>query len=130
MTFYRYDRIRVARSQVCDGLGVFASTPIAKGKIILSERVIVVPEAEVPSQSLLFDEYSFAWGEVEDAAIPLGVSMLFNHAPEETANVTWREKGDVIEWSTLRDVAAGEELLFNYNGRGSDEPRAFPVSTR
>jgi uncharacterized protein len=124
MTLYRYDRLRVARSQVCDGLGVFAAVPIPKGKF-LGERVIFVPVAEVTSPSVLFDEYSFEWGEKDDAAIPVGISMLINHAPEENANVTWREEGDVIEWIALRDIGQGEELLHNYNGRGSVEPREF-----
>lgn len=124
MTLYRYDRLRVARSQICDGLGVFASAPIARGKF-LAERVIFVPVAEVASPSALFDEYSFAWGEEEDAAIPVGISMLINHAADDRANVVWREQGDIIEWTALRDIAPGEELLHNYNGRGSAEPRAF-----
>jgi SET domain-containing protein len=129
MILYRYDQLRVARSQVCDGLGVFAVAPIAKGTF-LSERVIFVPLAEVASPSVLFDEYSFEWGEKEDAAIPVGISMLINHAAEEGANVTWREKDELIEWIALRDIAPGEELLHNYNGKGSIEPRAFPGPKR
>ena len=123
---YHYDRLYVAPSQVCDGLGVFVSEPIAKGELILAERVIFVPVAEVTSPSWLFDEYSFAWGEEEDAAIPIGISMLINHAAEETANVTWHDRGDLIEWTALRAIARGDELLHNYNGRGNAEPRAFP----
>lgn len=123
---YHYDRLYVAPSQVCDGLGVFTSAPIAKGEMILAERVIFVPVVEVTSPSLLFDEYSFAWGEDEDAAIPVGISMLINHAAEEQANVVWRDKDEVIEWIALRDIAPGDELLHNYNGRGNAELRAFP----
>ena len=129
MSLYRYDRIRVAQSQVCDGFGVFAAAPIPKGKF-LAERVIFVPVAEVVSPSVLWDEYSFEWGKNEDAAIPVGISMLINHAAEEGANVTWREKGELIEWIALRDIAPGEELLHNYNGKGSIEPRAFPGPKR
>jgi SET domain-containing protein len=128
---YRYDRVYVGQSQVCDGLGVFASAPFAKGELILAERVVVVFAAEFSSPSLFFDEYSFDWGESdEDAAIPIGISMLFNHGAEGTANLTWRERGDIIEWIALRDIAAGDELLHNYNGAGSVEPRAFPDPKR
>ena len=123
---YHYDRLYVAPSQVCDGLGVFASDPIAKGELFLAERVIFVPVAEVTSPSLLFDEYSFAWGEGDDAAIPVGISMLINHAADKKANVAWLENGDLIEWTALRHIEAGDELLHNYNGRGNAEPRAFP----
>jgi len=127
---YHYDRLYVAPSQVCDGLGVFASEPMAKGKLILTEAVIFVPVAEVTSPSVLFDEYSFAWGEGEDAAIPIGISMLINHAADGAANIVWREHGEVIEWIALRDIAPGEELLHNYNGRGNPESRAFPDPNR
>ena len=124
MILYQYDRLRVAPSQICDGLGVFAAAPIAKGKF-LAERVIFVPVAEVTSPSVLFDEYSFEWGETDGTAIPVGISMLINHAAEGRANVTWHEKGEIIEWTALRDIAEGEELLHNYNGWESAEPRAF-----
>jgi uncharacterized protein len=126
MTLYRYDRIRVAPSQVCDGLGVFATAPIARGELTLTERVVVVPAAEVTTPSVFFDEYIFEWGDDDAAAaVPIGISMLINHGPEGTANLTWRENGEFIEWTALRDIAEGEELLHNYNGRGSAEPREF-----
>jgi SET domain-containing protein len=124
---YDFSRLHVGPSRVCDGAGVFAAKPIAANELILAERVYILPAEAQLSPSEFFDEYAFSWGDHgAGAVIPIGVSMLINHGGEESANVMWSGRDNVIEWFALRDIAVGEELLFNYNGRGSREPRTFP----
>jgi SET domain-containing protein len=102
------------------GRGVVATAPIAKGETV--ERSPVLPIALKDSECPALADYSMAWGEAEDSCEPgteccvgLGYLMIYNHASKP--NITIRRHFDVNEMSmvALRDIAAGEELAYDYD---------------
>jgi hypothetical protein len=112
------EKIRVVRIPG-KGRGVVATAAIAKGETV--ERSPVLPIALKDSECPALNDYSMAWGETEDTCAPgteccvgLGYLMLYNHAA--APNLTIRRHFDASEMSmvALRDIAAGEELTYDY----------------
>lgn len=102
------------------GRGIVATEEIAAGEVV--ERSPVLPIALADSQCPALNDYSMAWGEVEDDCLPgeeccvgLGYLMLYNHSPRP--NITIRRHFAEKEMSmvALRDIAAGEELVYDYD---------------
>jgi SET domain-containing protein len=57
------------------------------------------------------------------------MGSLYNHS--YTPNAVYAKQYDqlIITYTALRDIAAGEEILINYNGRPDDlDPLWFAVS--
>lgn len=106
------------------GRGIYATAPIAKGALIESCHVIVLPRADVPDhQKLAF--YIFEWGD-DEYAVCLGNGSLFNHSFEPNARYRFRMDRERIEFVALRDIRGEEEVFVNYNGDPSDQS---PVSS-
>jgi len=102
------------------GRGVVATQAIAKGETV--ERSPVLPIALRDSECPALNDYCMAWGEALDTCEPgteccvgLGYLMLYNHSA--APNLTIRRHFDVNEMSmvALRDIAAGEELTYDYD---------------
>lgn len=96
------------------GRGVFAQQAIPSGALIERAPVIVVPAGqwELMERTILFDYY-FAWGK--DSALALGYGSLYNHAYTPNAYFVKQFTQQVIDFIALRAIAAGEEILVNYN---------------
>lgn len=112
------------------GRGVFAAAPIAAGETFERSPVIVSPAAEWPAlERTVFYHHTFAWGPaMEHAAVALGYGSLFNHAYTPNARFDLRLDELRIDFSALRDIAVGEEILVNYNGEPGDRsPLWFEV---
>ena len=121
MMLYHYDRLHVARSQICDGLGVFASAPIARGKF-LAERVIFVPVAEVVSPSELFDDYSFAWGESRAAILRRAEAAMTRALAE-----AWAAREPGLPLATARDALILASIVERETGRDAERARVAGV---
>ena len=101
------------------GRGVFAATAIPKDSIIETSAVLMLDarEQELIAQTQV-DDYLFAWSDPSDPqrdqAVVLGLLSMANHS--ETPNTAPRRlvSAQQMEWVTLRDIAAGEELTFRY----------------
>jgi SET domain-containing protein len=112
------------------GRGVFALRPFAPGEVIETAPVIVVPTADWShiENSILY-HYCYAWGPGEhDAAVGLGYTSLYNHSykPNSTHR-KWIRRG-ILQILALKEIAAGEEVTFNYNGdSGNMSPLWFEV---
>ena len=112
------------------GRGVFTAINIAKGNMIEIAPVLVIPKDQVAllHQSVLHDYY-FRWGEnLEEGAIALGFGSLYNHSfwPNLTFELDFGNR--TIDFYAYRDIAAGEELTFNYHGNEEDtRPLWFDV---
>lgn len=106
------------------GRGVFTSIPISKGDLIESAPVIVLDDKDrlIIHKTLLHDYY-FLWEPGEDeeyeAAIALGYGSLYNHSKEPNAEFVPVFDEKVIEFIALRDIAAGEEILIEYDEGGN-----------
>jgi SET domain-containing protein len=102
------------------GRGVFARRPIEKGEIIERVPVLVLPAGQVgeePERHPLAD-YVFEWG-TRTVALALGYGSLYNHSYEP--NARYEDLGGRTKlFVALRDIAAGEEITVNYNGKPRD----------
>ena len=106
----------VAPSKI-EGVGVFAAEPIASGTLIWElapnlDRLI--PKSEIPSLPPLFqafvERYSYPYPhDPEQLIVELDNGRFMNHS--QTPNTIF---SDPDAGYTIRDIAAGEELLCNY----------------
>ena len=73
-----------------------------------------------------FKDYVFFWDHHE-AAIALGYGSIYNHSNDPNAKwcpsfafVSNRKKPDRIEFVTLKDIEAGEQIFTHYNAIAGD----------
>jgi hypothetical protein len=98
------------------GRGVFAMSSLPIGTCIETSPVIVLSSAErlMVEKTLLYD-YIFAWGpSEEEAAVALGYISLYNHTSPSNCEYEMDFEKKLISITTMRDIAAGEELTINY----------------
>jgi SET domain-containing protein len=102
------------------GRGVFAGQPIPAGALIERAPVLVIKAGqwEGMERTILFD-YFFAWQE--HSALAFGYGSLYNHSYTPNARYDKKFSEEVIEIIALREIAAGEEILINYNGEPDDD---------
>jgi len=105
-----------------------AATPFAAGALI--ERVAVIPVSAAQAAHLdhtVLEHYVFDW-EAGGVAVALGCGSLYNHsyAPNAVYRKLFAERA--IEYVALADIAAGDEIVINYNGDPLDRaPLWFAV---
>jgi len=109
------------------GRGVFATTRISAGELIERAPVHVVSKAlGCYIEKIFLADYLFWWGD--ELALPFGHFILYNHSYSPNALFVIRLDDLIIELVALRDIGAGEEILFNYNGDPkNDQPVWFEV---
>lgn len=116
----------VASSEIHDR-GMFCATFIPEGSIIEICPVIFVPAGEMKTlkKTSLFDYY-FLWGEDEKSgAIALGYGSIYNHSYQPNARYYVDFKALTIEIFAIKDIEAGEEITFNYNGDPEDQSKVW-----
>lgn len=104
------------------GRGVFTDAPIARGTVIESCHVLTLPARDRAAlrDTALYDYY-FDWGvDGRELAMALGLGSLYNHSYQPNARYVKRLRRGLIEFVALRSIAAGEEILINYNGAPED----------
>ena len=104
------------------GRGVFARKPIPKGtviekvpKMLLSPEEMIVEGMDNPNLSRIFFIH-----DDRTLAVCLGYGSIYNHSYEPNARYT-PIAPDILEFHTIRPVAAGEEILINYHGNPDDK---------
>jgi uncharacterized protein len=117
--------------------GVYATATIEPGEIIERVPVILIPKAQVFGDSpqaknaARISWYVFAWKvptNREYVALALGYGSLYNHSFEPNARYECFAP-DGIEFRCIRSIAAGDEILVNYNGEPEDKtPVDFPLT--
>ena len=102
------------------GRGVVATKAIVAGEIV--ERSPVLPLALKDSECPGLNDYSMAWGEANEACEPgteccvgLGYLMLYNHSPAPNITIVRHFEDNEMSMRALRDIAAGEELAYDYD---------------
>ena len=112
------------------GRGVYALRPFGAGETIERAPVIVLPpdEAERLGRTRL-SQHVYIWGDrAEEVAIAFGYGSLYNHSYSPNARFRKDEARGIVVITALRDIAAGEEILMNYNGEPDDmSPLSFDV---
>src|SRR3954463_13191066 len=112
-------RARAARDGVFVGLsrvhgrGVFAARSFEPGQVIEECPVLLVPAPTVADLGL--DGYCFEWDE-ERCAIALGSGSLYNHSWRPNARYDHDHELDVVTYTAVRSIAAGDEITVNYSG--------------
>ena len=108
------------------GRGVAAIRGIRRGELVERAPVIVVPEsdrASVEASSVGMHIFMWEHGTTgEDlysgrgrAAVVLGYASLLNHSAEPNCRLVRHIEALAMDVIALRDIAAGEELRFDYN---------------
>lgn len=96
------------------GRGVFSSVDIPAGSIIELAPVILLSAADriLIHQTCLHDYY-YTWDD-DSAAIALGFGSLYNHSDQANAEFELDYDFELIRFTALRDIVAGEEITTNY----------------
>ena len=116
------------------GRGAFAKKKIEKGTVIDVAHVVPIPNKEYKKvcKTILFN-YCYIWEDPKHMpafknAVTLSVSQFINHSYEPNVKYLYDYENKAIEFSAIRDISQGEELLVNYNGLVDDKsPMWFEV---
>ena len=105
------------------GRGVFALRRIHEGEVIERAPVLVIPASQVEAiSSTVLDHYVYDWAPDSSVlAVALGNGSLYNHCYEPNARYTKHYDEGVLEYTALRDIEPGEEIVINYNGDPHDK---------
>lgn len=109
--------LRVDRSTIGAGRGVFATRAISRGEVIEACPMLVVDDEQGEALARGAEGYVFGWGDGA-TALALGYGSLYNHS--FTPNATTLETPDELVVTAVDDIAAGEEIFINYTGTGTD----------
>ena len=102
------------------GRGVFAARDLAEGEILDEANVLLLSaEDAVRLEATALGTHYFHWeGEEDDegwrGAVALGVVSLVNHSANANAGVWQDYERQLLILEALRPIAAGEEILIDY----------------
>jgi len=109
------------------GRGAFAKKSIKKRAVIDVAFVVPIPnqEYEKINKTILYN-YCYIWEDPKHKpeftnAITLSISQFINHSFKPNVKYMYDYENNAIEFSALRDISKGEELLVNYNGLINDK---------
>ena len=106
--------IRIGPTTDGKGRGVFATRPIAEGEVVeLAPVVVIAPSTSRYVSRTVLNDYVFGWGD-DAIAVVLGYGSLYNHSWEPNLRYRTLLDDDLVEFTAVRDIAAGEELMTNY----------------
>ncbi|MFX1378714.1 MAG: SET domain-containing protein-lysine N-methyltransferase [Promethearchaeota archaeon] len=116
------------------GRGVFAKKYIKKDTVIDIAYVVPIPNKDYNKirKTILYN-YCYIWEDPEHMpafrnAITLSISQFINHSFEPNVKYLYDYENKAIEFSAVRDISKGEEILVNYNGIVEDKsPMWFEV---
>ena len=109
------------------GRGLVATEPIEAGSIVEVAHVVVLsPEDYIQIQDTLLYCYIFEWELDEEGnpvtyAIALNDIEFINHSSEPNVEYTFDYPEKAIIFKAIKDIATGEEILFNYRCHGRDD---------
>jgi sulfatase modifying factor 1 len=96
------------------GQGVFAERRFARGEVIESAPVIVVPQEQLADiEQAQLTTYCCAWGGGQ--ALALGFAHLYTHSDSPNAALIKRIEALSIEVVALRDIEAREKIVVDLN---------------
>lgn len=101
------------------GRGVFAVRDLAEGEILEESQVLFLSAEDAERlEATALGEHYFHWdGEDDDrwrGALALGVASLVNHSTNANAGVWQDHERNLLILEALRPIAAGEEILIDY----------------
>lgn len=107
------------RSAPGKGLGVFAKQDLAADTLVECSPVIIFPASNLlpdPAKNIKLHQYLFYWSAITDQeyALGLGYLALYNHSDSPNIELSDGLAPETMQVRTLRPVAAGTELVFDY----------------
>lgn len=107
------------RSFGAKGRGVVALRACAAGTELERSPVIIVPAddlLDVEHRMTVLDEYLLYWSEDtgRELAMGEGLLMIYNHSGHPNVEFETGPEPDTMSVIALRDIAAGEELTYDY----------------
>ena len=110
-------KIRVDTSEMLGEIRcVKADARITKGELIESCPIILIPKTDWDNvKKTVLNNYQFTWDDDHDCIV-LGYGSIINHSYEPNAMYTRNYGEELMEFYTLRDIPAGQEITVNYNG--------------
>lgn len=123
----QFKRVRVGRSTVGDaGLGLFAAEKVGKDELVMIYSGELIDQSvDLLRESLSIDNSFYNFGSPEgtiDARFMGNQSRFINHADQGNDNLRseniFSEGRYKIAFYAERDIEAGEELFFDYDGEG------------
>jgi len=110
------------------GRGVFCKSDLSEDTIIEVAPVIVMTEDDrlLLDKTLLHD-YIFEWtpNGAKKCCMALGFVPIYNHSYASNCEYFMNYEDQTISVTTMRPIAAGEELTINYNGDWNDEAKVW-----
>jgi hypothetical protein len=95
------------------GKSVFVLSPVADGQVLLSDHVVLLPVETVDAAGPPLSDYPLGWTQ-EHHALVLGPISLVNHSTSPNARVERNFEALMIRLVATRDIAAGEEITYDY----------------
>lgn len=106
-------RFFIARSRIADaGYGLFAAQSLAAGETLVAIGILIDRDSLADRCTVYADAYKFRVGD--QLLIPIGFAGMVNHS-SDAPNLEKVIDGNELILRTLRDIAPGEELLFEYS---------------
>jgi hypothetical protein len=93
------------------GWGVFCKEKILKDEIVEQCYGIIDNYETTPLKHYCFVLNTKNW-QNHDAIMPVGYGAIYNHS--DTPNITWQNKGKIVEFIATQDIESGEEICHNY----------------
>jgi len=104
------------------GWGVFALKDFDKGDMIERCPIIFIPAKErLLCEKTILDHYMYPWRSTRTGALVLGYGSIYNHS--FTPNADWKQnfRTQKMEYSAVKPIKKGEEILVNYNGEPDNQ---------
>ena len=101
------------------GRGVVARVDCRAGTEVERAPVIVVPEddlLDIDHRDTVHDHYLLYWSDEpgRELAMGCGLLMIYNHSGAPNVEFTDGPEPETMSVMALRDIAAGEELTYDY----------------
>lgn len=101
------------------GRGIVALRDYLAGTELERSPVIIVPDADLlkrPSCPTVFDQYLLYWSDEPGRELVMGGGflMFYNHSDRPNIELRTGPDPDTMSVVALRDIAAGEELVYDY----------------
>ena len=102
------------------GRGVVALHACAAGTELERSPVIPVPDEDLLERTdgmTVFDQYLLLWDEKPGRTVAMGSGMLmiYNHSANPNVEFQTGPEPETMSVFALRDIAAGEELTYDYD---------------
>lgn len=102
------------------GRGVIATRPCGAGVEVERAPVVAVPASDLLVRRdgrTVPDQYLLYWSDEpgRELAMGFGLLMLYNHSRQPNVEFHTGPEPDTMSVLALRDIAAGEELTYDYD---------------